>query len=157
MSDQAWKEADSLTANCTHGLEFAETGEHYADLRTRIRACIAYQIVERDRARQNDHATALAAVAAEREKWAAFADEKGEPRKVLGTLPVTADGYIACQDSVVWHPTNGACYPVPDGLNVAAKVYGGAALVPVASCYSTRQAATSALAAQTTTDAGVKP
>lgn len=68
MSDQAWKEADSLTANCTHGLEFAETGEHYADLRTRIRACIAYQIVERDRARQNDHATALAAVAAERER-----------------------------------------------------------------------------------------
>jgi hypothetical protein len=101
-----------------------------------------------------DIATALtAAVAAEREKWKAFAGPDGEPRKVLGTLPVTADGYIACQDSVVWHPTNGACYPVPDGLNVAAKVYGGAALVPVASCYSTRQAAEPA----PTADAGVKP
>jgi hypothetical protein len=104
-----------------------------------------------------DIAATLRAERAKLEKFAAFAGPDGEPRKVLGTLPVTADGYIACQDSVVWHPTNGACYPVPDGLNVAAKVYGGAALVPVASCYSTRQAATSALAAQTTTDAGVKP
>lgn len=52
MSDNAWKEADQLTANCTHGLEFAETAEHCADLRARIRACIAYQIIERDRARQ---------------------------------------------------------------------------------------------------------
>lgn len=59
MSAQAWKEAESLTANCTHGLEFAETDEHYADLRTRIRACIAYQITERDRARQDDKATAF--------------------------------------------------------------------------------------------------
>lgn len=45
------KEAEALTANCTHGLEFAETAEHYADVRARIRACIAYQIMERDAAR----------------------------------------------------------------------------------------------------------
>jgi hypothetical protein len=51
MSD-VQKEAETLTANCTHGLEFAETAEHYADIRTRIRACIAYQIMERDEARK---------------------------------------------------------------------------------------------------------
>lgn len=32
------------------------------------------------------------AILAERERWRAFADEKGEPRKVLGTLPVLASG-----------------------------------------------------------------
>ena len=46
------KEAEALTANCTHGMEFAETAEHYADVRARIRACIAYQIMERDEARK---------------------------------------------------------------------------------------------------------
>lgn len=51
-TSNARKEADQLTANCTHGMEFAETAEHYADLRTRIRACIGYQIIERERARQ---------------------------------------------------------------------------------------------------------
>lgn len=56
MDSKAWQEADQLTANCTHGMEFAETAEHYADLRTRIRACIAYQIIERDRARQENAA-----------------------------------------------------------------------------------------------------
>jgi hypothetical protein len=72
---------------------------------------------------------------------AGFITEDGEVRKVLGTLPVTADGYVACQDCVIWHPTDGACYPVPDGLNVSAKVYGGARLVPTNDCYSTREAA----------------
>ena len=67
-------------------------------------------------------------------------------RKVLGTLPVTADGFLACQNSVVWHPNDGACYPVPDGLNIAAKVYGGARLVDVRECYSSRDAADAAKA-----------
>ncbi len=67
----------------------------------------------------------------------------GRDAKVLGTLARTADNFIACQDSVVWHPIYGACYPVPDGLNVAAKVYGGNSLVPVSECYSTREAAES--------------
>jgi hypothetical protein len=71
-------------------------------------------------------------------------DDKGTVRRVLGTLPVTADGSIACQDAVVWHPINGACYPVPDGLNVAAKVYGGSTLVPVSECFATREAAEAA-------------
>ena len=156
MSDQAWKEADSLTANCTHGLEFAETGEHYADLRTRIRACIAYQIVERDRARQNDHATALAAVAAEREKWAAFADEKGEPRKVLGTLPVTADGCVIGHGARIhgfWNDGK----PGWTGFSAVRVDTDDWDRPQCGKFYSTKEAAESALAAQTTTDAGVKP
>ena len=75
---------------------------------------------------------------------AGFITDAGEVRKVLGTLPVTADGCIACQDSVIWHPTDGACYPVPDGLNVSAKVYGGARLVPTNECFKTREAAEAA-------------
>lgn len=71
-------------------------------------------------------------------------DDKGVVRKVLGTLHLTADKCIACQDAVVWHPTNGACYPVLDGLNMAAKVYGGSTLVPASECYSTREAAEAA-------------
>ena len=67
-------------------------------------------------------------------------------RRVLGMLSVTADGFLACQNSVVWHPTDGACYPVPDGLNIAAKVYGGARLVDVRECYSSRDAADAAKA-----------
>lgn len=60
---------------------------------------------------------------------------------VLGELPITADGCVACQNAVVWHPVAGACYPVPDGLNMAAKVYGGTMLHDVGACYSTREAA----------------
>ncbi len=63
------KEAETLTANCTHGMEYAETAEHYADIRTRIRACIAYQIMERDEAR---------AELARRDKEAAEARERVE-------------------------------------------------------------------------------
>ncbi len=62
MSDPIHTEADRLTIDVTHGMEFAETDEHYADLRKRIRACIAYQIMERERARalQNVPADPLA-------------------------------------------------------------------------------------------------
>ena len=75
---------------------------------------------------------------------AGFITDSGGVRRVLGTLPLTADGCIACQDSVIWHPTDGACYPVPDGLNVSAKVYGGARLVPTNECFKTREAAQTA-------------
>ena len=68
-------------------------------------------------------------------------------RRVLGDLAITADGFIACQNSVVWHPTDGGCYPVPDGLNMAAKVYGGTRLVDVGECYSSLDAAQKAKAA----------
>jgi hypothetical protein len=68
-------------------------------------------------------------------------------RRVLGTLPITKDGFLACQNSVVWHPTDGGCYPVPDGLNVAAKVYGGARLVDIGECYSSLEASSAAKAA----------
>ena len=42
----------------------------------------------------------------EREKWiaAGFADEKGEPRKVLGTLPMTADGAYVGDDGNCFFP-----------------------------------------------------
>lgn len=43
-----------------------------------------------------------AAVAAEREKWKAFADEKGEPRKVLGTLALTVEGDIIGDGAWCW-------------------------------------------------------
>ncbi len=46
-----------------------------------------------------------AALTAERAKFAAFAGPDGEPRNVLGTLPITADGAIAIPFmSVVYHP-----------------------------------------------------
>ena len=52
--------------------------------------------------RYEDHAAALAT---ERERFAAFAGPDGEPRNVLGTLPITADGAIAIPFmSVVYHP-----------------------------------------------------
>jgi hypothetical protein len=64
--------------------------------------------------RYSDHAAALAA---ERAKFAAFADENGEPRKVLGTLPVTADGFVigestlyGCHEYFVLEP-GGLIYP----------------------------------------------
>lgn len=48
---------------------------------------------------------AKSALAAERAKFAAFAGPDGEPRNVLGTLPITADGAIAIPFmSVVYHP-----------------------------------------------------
>lgn len=40
--------------------------------------------------------------AAEREKWKAFADDKGEPRKVLGTLPLTIEGDIIGDNAWCW-------------------------------------------------------
>ena len=80
-------------------------------------------------------------------------DEQGVVRRVLGDLAITADGFIACQNSVVWHPTDGGCYPVPDGLNMAAKVYGGARLVDVGECYSSLEASQKAKAAETAKEA----
>lgn len=79
-------------------------------------------------------------------------DDAGMVRRVLGDLAITADGFIACQNSVIWHPTDGGCYPVPDGLNMAAKVYGGARLVDVGECYSTLDAAQKANAAEAAKD-----
>jgi hypothetical protein len=73
-------------------------------------------------------------------------EHDGTVRKVLGTLPVTADGCVATHESILHHPSDGPCYMVPDGHDrpAAAKVYGGALMVPVASCYSTREAAEAA-------------
>ena len=43
-------------------------------------------------------------LAAERARWVAFADEKGEPRKVLGDLVLTEDGcVIPHQNVTVYH------------------------------------------------------
>lgn len=41
-------------------------------------------------------------------KAAGFVTESGEVRKVLGTLPITADGYGVCANCTIWHPKHGA-------------------------------------------------
>lgn len=48
------------------------------------------------------HGAIAAALTAERAKFAAFADEKGEPRKVLGTLPLTVEGDIIGDGAWCW-------------------------------------------------------
>jgi hypothetical protein len=48
---------------------------------------------------------AAANATVEKCKAAGFIDEQGEVRKVLGTLPITADGAIANADSYVYHPS----------------------------------------------------
>lgn len=45
---------------------------------------------------------AKAAVELQRAKFAAFADEKGEPRRVLGTLPLTVEGDIIGDGAWCW-------------------------------------------------------
>jgi hypothetical protein len=42
-------------------------------------------------------------------KAAGFIDDKGEVRKVLGTLPTTADNHIVGANCTIWHPKHGAC------------------------------------------------
>lgn len=105
-----------------------------------------------------------AALASERAKFAAFADEKGEPRKVLGTLPVTADGCIVGADeNVLWFVDRHAHKDTVTGKyqsQVKAATWSvdrgrfefidrdgwGDGCYP-SECYSTKEAATSALAA----------
>jgi hypothetical protein len=97
--------------------------------------------------------TAKSALAGERaklEKFAAFAGPDGEPRKVLGTLPVTADGAIAIPFvSVVYHPEHpqrsldvDVCQ---DEVIGQVSVPGNACTewheYPIGDCYSTRAAA----------------
>ena len=115
------------------------------------------------------------ALASERAKFAAFADENGEPRKVLGTLPVLATGEFVTEGEVVHHPNQDLSIPgdlwiqkvddsvlshsrFPESLReceyVAAHYYAEydvgfffAEFFDVSECYSTPEAATSALAA----------
>jgi hypothetical protein len=112
-----------------------------------------------------DIATTLtAAVAAEREKWKAFAGPDGEPRKVLGTLPVTADGAIAMPGSFVYakwwgehavrgfvrhevHAQETCCFVEMTTTTDYGRCVGIRSFL--SDCYSTRAAAESALAAQT--------
>ena len=102
-------------------------------------------------------ATALtAAVAAEREKWKAFAGPDGEPRKVLGTLPVTADGCVIGHGARIhgfWNDGK----PGWTGFSAVRVDTDDWDRPQCGKFYSTKEAAESALAAQTTTDAGVKP
>jgi hypothetical protein len=111
--------------------------------------------------------TALtAAVAAERAKWKAFAGPDGEPRKVLGTLPVTADGFIVGVDAeALWFIDRNAHKDTLTGKyqsQVKATTWsvdrgrfefvdrdGWEEVCYPSECYSTKEAATSALAAQT--------
>ena len=54
--------------------------------------------------------------AAERERWKAFAGPDGEPRKVLGKLPVTADGFIVGHDAKVFNEKGGECDCIGHGI-----------------------------------------
>ena len=80
-----------------------------------------------------------AALASERAKFAPFADDRGEPRKVLGTLPVTADGYFYGQGADLWYvlPKGSATEAVCMTHSPYTEAYQPA--------YSSRKAATSAL------------
>lgn len=123
----------------------------------------------------NLEANIAAALRAERAKFAAFADEKGEPRKVLGTLPVLASGEFVTEGEVVHHPNQDLSIPedlwiqkvddsvlshsrFPESMReceyVAAHYYAEydvgfffAEFFDVSECYSTPEAATSSLAA----------
>jgi hypothetical protein len=71
-------------------------------------------------------------------------DDQGVVRKVLGTLPITADGAVACEGATTWHPQGAEYRPVyicaqwPHGHE-----YDPAC--PVGETYSSPQAAESAL------------
>jgi hypothetical protein len=65
-----------------------------------------YQLHRSDSELQAEIAAALTA---ERAKFAAFADENGEPRKVLGTLPLTVEGDIIGDGAWCWFIFPGAC------------------------------------------------
>lgn len=96
-----------------------------------------------------------AALAAERAKFAAFADEKGEPMRVANPLPRTADNCIVVPFvSVVYHPNHPERTLDVDVCND--EVIGQVGVpdesrgtdwyeYPIAECYSTQAAATSAL------------
>lgn len=62
--------------------------------------CMVYSMGEVDEA--PTLARIESAILAERERWRAFADEKGEPRKVLGEFKYTNDGSIACEEGDCW-------------------------------------------------------
>jgi NTP pyrophosphatase (non-canonical NTP hydrolase) len=52
---------------------------------------------------------AAANATVEKCKAAGFIDEQGNVRKVLGTLPITADNCIVGSNCTIWHPKHGAC------------------------------------------------
>jgi len=79
---------------------------------------------------------------------AGFLDENGAVRKVLGTLPVTADGCIVGGGVNVW-----CCYygGPPAAFHVAKIMTAGTPWegpMDVSNCYSTREAATAASSAR---------
>ena len=78
------------------------TSAYITDLETRN----AELTRERDEAREQ---LAAANATVEKCKQAGFIDDKGEVRKVLGTLPLTADNRIVGSNCIIWHPKHGAC------------------------------------------------
>jgi len=109
--------------------------------------CMVYSMGEVDEAPTLDRFES--AILAERERWKAFADDKGEPRKVLGTLPVTADGCFAGYGAdVSWYESEGH---VCDGVvKYYIRTLSSApteSWCPVHRSYSTRELAEAALAA----------
>ena len=86
-------------------------------------------------------------IAAERAKFAAFAGPDGEPRKVLGALPVTADGYIVGMNGEEIGTTVFIPRTWNDGTrSVIAKKFCAylPSTDPLSSFYSTKQAAEAA-------------
>ncbi|MBS0188323.1 MAG: hypothetical protein JSS51_09650 [Planctomycetes bacterium] len=84
------------------------------------------------------------ACTAERAKFAAFADEKGEPLKTLRPLCHTKDGVIVQDgDWVSWHEMS---FQVYEGrIPIAREVCGGWEDIPASECYSTAEAERAAL------------
>jgi hypothetical protein len=94
----------------------------------------------------NEIAQALAQREAEvRAEYAAFADEHGKPRKVLGTLPVTADGYVMGFTARIWVNDVGEVKAgLADMPGWTETEESDEAFWPFHECYSTRDAALAA-------------
>lgn len=122
---------------------FGETLCKIAGTTDRIAACVIAS---------DKFAAALATV--EKCKQAGFIDERGEVRKVLGTLPTTADNHIVGSNCTIWHPKHGAsvCRSDVDSGCWAqtSDPYAPASgdLYLVEECYSTKAAAAKGGAAQ---------
>lgn len=97
------------------------------------------------------HAIATALREAARVPEGCVRDDKGVDRKVLGTLPVTADGAVVMVGQMVWPPRRGSAFTLLSNRTIAIAVPNGDGQwrdMTVGECYSTREAAQAALAAR---------
>ncbi len=87
------------------------------------------------------------AILAERERWRAFADDKGEPRKVLGKLPVLASGEFVGNHATVWFPDQAEVFSMRIDNIGATDSKCSDEFFEAGDLYSSKQAAEAALAA----------